>query len=132
MGSIIGKRRQVTTTQVVITKNNNSPGQASQPRTVGGGGGGGARQGGGGGGGGYNRDEINITTAVGGNAGIGQPQGDASRELPEGYNFSAETQRPNAMQNINIDNLAKPSGGIQREQVCHLCRHLFSYFLFIC
>lgn len=124
MGSIIGKRRQVTTTQVVITKSNNSPGQASQPRTVGGGGGGGGRGypydngngGGGGGGGGANRDNMQISGAIGGNEGTGMPQGPVERELPKDYNYAAETQRGNAMKNINLDELARPNEGVQRAE----------------
>jgi hypothetical protein len=123
MGSIIGKRRAVTTTQVVITKSNNSPGQASQPRTVGGGqannqsGRGYPYDSGGGGGGPSNRDNIHISSAVGGNEGHGMPQGGVERELPKDYNYAAETQRGNAMKNINLDDLAKPNEGVQRAAV---------------
>lgn len=109
MGLLIGKRRQVVTTQVVVTKNSNTSGQASQARTVGGpnpnakpnsnnnnnnnG---------------NNRDNINITGAIGGNEG--------AEPLPRDYNYAAETQRPNALATMDLSELARPAGGVERYQ----------------
>lgn len=121
MGGLIGKRRQVVTTQVVITKSSNSAGQASQPRTTGGGGnnnkGGSTGYGQGGSGGGSNktnRDDINISGAVGGNA--NPNAGNPDDRLPDNYNFAAEKQRPNALKDMNLADLALP-GGVERAKV---------------
>lgn len=130
MGGLIGKRRQVVTTQVVITKTNNASGQASQPRTTGGGhggngggNGGGGGYGGNGGGGGQNsnrtnRDDIHITGAVGGNVNSGSDPGNPDDRLPENFNYAAEKQRPNALKDMNLADLASPGGGVERYKVC--------------